>query len=256
MKSGLILFFIVFLAACTTPPRNGVAQVATIDALLAGIYDGDTTLAEIGKYGDIGLGTFNRLDGEMLLLDGVFYQINVQGTVKKMPGTTKTPFAVVSDFNPNLFAKIDQPVDLEGLKSFLDSLVPNQNLFAVIRIEGDFPRIRTRSVPAQSPPYRPLAEVVKEQKVFDLEKVSGTLVGFRCPPFVKGLNVTGYHFHFLTHDKQAGGHVLSLDLRRGQVQIDSSHDSFDVLLPGLTHRFHKTDLSIDRQYELETVEQE
>jgi acetolactate decarboxylase len=258
MKKILQLLLInvgLLLGACATPPQNGVTQVATIDALLAGGYDGNVTLAELRKDGNIGLGTYNQLDGEMVLLDGIFYQIDAQGKVNEMPGDTLTPFAAVTQFEPNIFADIDQPVNLEGLGKMLDNLVPDQNRFVVIRIEGDFLRIRTRSVPAQTPPYRPLAEVIKEQTVFDFENVTGTLVGLRCPAYVKGLNVPGYHFHFLTQDRQAGGHVLSLYLGNGWIQIDSLHDWFKMRLPGENQALSQMDLSVDRSDELKAVEQ-
>ena len=41
------------------PARAGEAyQVATISSLLAGAYDGDTTVDEMLRHGDFGLGTF------------------------------------------------------------------------------------------------------------------------------------------------------------------------------------------------------
>lgn len=222
---------VLLLSACRSLPQNGITQVYTINALLAGGYEGHVRLDTLSQAGDIGLGTFNHLDGEMVLLDGIFYQVDVAGRVREMPQDTLTPFAAVTRFEPDIFATVDQPLDLNGLQEMLDDLVPDLNRFAVIRIEGDFLRIRTRSVAAQTPPYRPLAEVVKTQTVFDLENVSGTLVGFRGPPFVSGWNVPGYHFHFLTQDRDTGGHVLSLDLRRGRIQIDSLHDWIKVMLP-------------------------
>lgn len=45
-------------------------QVSTINALLEGIYDGDTSYGELKQHGDFGIGTFSGLDGGMIELDG------------------------------------------------------------------------------------------------------------------------------------------------------------------------------------------
>lgn len=246
MKSFLSLFFsalCLFLSACATPSKNVITQVSTLDALLAGEYVGSVRLDELRENGDIGLGAFNQLDGEMIFLDGIFYQVDMQGKVTEMPGETLTPFAAVTDFEPNIFADIDQPVDMEALARLIDGLVPDQNHFVIMRIEGDFSRIQTRSVPAQTPPYRPLAEVVKKQAVFDFENIKGTLVGFRCPPYVKKVNVPGYHFHFLTSDQSGGGHVLSLELASGTLAADTIHHELAVILPQETNPSGIPDLS-------------
>jgi acetolactate decarboxylase len=78
-----------------------------------------------------------------------------------------------------------------------------------MRIQGTFPELKVRSVPKQIPPYRQLNDVVKQQqRIFELRNVRGTLVGFRLPQYLNGVNVGGYHFHFVTNDRRAGGHVI------------------------------------------------
>ena len=248
-----LLLFVSFITGCQTPPANTLTQVATIDGLLAGVYDGEVTLAEIRNVGNLGLGTYQALDGEMVLLDGTFYQIKDDGSVQNPSPETLSPFAAVVDFDPNLFAEMPA-LDLATLKLHLDELIPNQNQFAAIRIQGQFSTIRTRSVGSQSKPYPPLGEVVKTQSVFDFENVHGTLIGLRCPPFVKGLNVPGYHFHFLTDLRDAGGHVLALEMTNGQLSADTVHEKFVVLLPQTTSHSDTVDLSQDRSKALEAVE--
>ena len=66
--------------------------------------------------------------------------------------------------------------------------------------------------------------------MFDLEDVRGTLAGFRFPDFARGLNVPGFHLHFLTEDRRPGGHVLDLELERGELAIDASAQ-FHLELP-------------------------
>ncbi|OQB96225.1 MAG: Alpha-acetolactate decarboxylase precursor [Verrucomicrobia bacterium ADurb.Bin122] len=111
-----------------------------------------------------------------------------------------------------------------------------------------------RSVPAQQKPYPALAEVAKTQPVFELSNVTGTLVGFRAPPFVKGLNVPGYHLHFLADDRQSGGHVLSLTLESGTLEL-ASYTLFQVQLPAAPGTLAGLDLHKDRAQELKAVEQ-
>ena len=51
---------------------NSLYVSSPVNALVKGILREDKTLKEVLTHGDFGLGTFNDLDGEMVLLDGVF----------------------------------------------------------------------------------------------------------------------------------------------------------------------------------------
>ena len=241
-------------AGCAGPSRNTVYQVATIDALLAGTYDGDMALRDLRKQGDFGIGTYDNLDGEMILLDGVFYQVKADGKVSAPDLRGETPFAAVCAFRAEKTFAVPPGTDRAGVEKWLDREVPSQNLFCAIRIEGTFKTMRTRSVPPQERPFPPLKEVAATQPVFDLENVSGTIVGFRCPPYVAGVNVPGYHLHFLSQDGAKGGHVLGFELVTGTAQVDVL-DRFVMQLPG-TDDFAAVDLARDRQQELSGVEKE
>jgi acetolactate decarboxylase len=70
-------------------------QASTIGALLDGAYDGDVTFAELAEHGDLGLGTLNALDGEMIALDGRFYRADASGTIREVDPGERTPFAVL-----------------------------------------------------------------------------------------------------------------------------------------------------------------
>ncbi len=209
-------------------------QASTIGALLEGAYDGDLSFAELAEHGDLGLGTLNGLDGEMIALDGRFYRADVDGTVGEVAGDALTPFAVVTRFTPTVAAEVVGPLDHEVLLAKLDGLIPAGTASCAIRIDGSFDLVRTRSVPRQNPPYRPLTEVVAEQHVFELTNVSGTMLGFRFPTYVEGIEVSGYHLHFISDDRRRGGHVL--DSRCGgilRVRIDPSSDLHVELPPGV-----------------------
>jgi acetolactate decarboxylase len=209
-------------------------QASTIAALLEGAYDGDLSFAELAEHGDLGLGTLNGLDGEMIALDGRFYRADVDGAVSGVDGTARTPFAVVTDFTPSLDAEIEGPLGHDELLAALERLIPADAASCAIRIDGRFELVRARSVPRQRPPYRPLTEVVAEQHVFELTDVSGTMLGFRFPAYAEGIEVSGYHLHFISDDRSRGGHVLG---SRGggtlRAQLDPSGELHVELPPGV-----------------------
>ena len=249
---GALLAAALLVTACATSP-HGITQVATIDALLAGVYEGHMSLAQLRGYGDFGIGTFDHLDGELILLDGRFYKARADGHIYRPALSERTPFASVTKFVPDLRHAVES-LDLKGLEARIDSLVPQTNRFCAFMLRGTFHEVRVRSVPAQMKPYRPLVEVTATQPVFTLKDVRGTLIGFRSPPFVKGVNVPGYHMHFLTEDRTAGGHVLSFDLPRGDLAMDTVNEWLHVYLPSESAAFGATDLSRDRSADLEAAE--
>jgi acetolactate decarboxylase len=232
---------------------NRVNQVSTIDALLAGSYEGQMPLQKLLTYGNFGLGTFDNLDGEMVVLEGQVYQIKADGRVYRPPLSLTTPFASVVQFKADYTFSIDQETDLKDLETMIEKALPNKNLFCAVKVRGNFRTMKTRSVPAQKKPYPLLAEVAKHQPVFNFESVSGVLVGFRSPVFVKGINVPGDHLHFISDDHKSGGHVLDFRLQKGTVELDVCHEFFMVLPEG-GGSFGQVDLGQDRSKELEKVE--
>jgi acetolactate decarboxylase len=205
-------------------------QASTIGALLDGAFDGDLSFAELGQHGDLGLGTLNGLDGEMIALDGEFFRADVDGAIHRIPGDAKTPFAVVTSFEAEIDERIDGELSHEVLLARLDALAPAGASSCAIRLDGRFELVRARSVPAQSPPYRPLAEVVADQHVFELADVAGTMLGFRFPAYAEGIEVAGYHLHFISDDRSRGGHVLDSRSSGLRARLDPS-DDLHVELP-------------------------
>lgn len=232
---------------------NGtISQVSTIDALLSGSYDGSMTLGELRRHGNHGIGTFDRLDGEMIMIDGVIHQVRADGKVHQPGDSVTTPFAAVVNFRPGIHLGFNSPRSRQQVLDELDSRIPNKNLMTAIMIKGDFSSVKTRSVPAQNKPYPPLAEVAKTQPVFNLVKVRGTIFGFRLPSYVKGINVPGYHLHFLSENHATGGHILDFELKSGSAAIQIC-DKFFMILPD-DAGFANADLSLDRGAELHKVE--
>ena len=248
---GLLL--LLCIGCASHPYKDTITQASTIDILLAGVYDGEMTLGELSEYGDFGIGTFNRLDGEMIILDQTIYQVKADGRVYRPANEVKTPFAVVSYFEADQYIDIKKPVNFEQLQSLIDKHIRDPHIFYGIRISGRFSKMHTRSVPAQQRPYPPLTEVAKTQPEFVMKDISGTIVGFRCPEYVKGINVPGYHLHFISKDLKQGGHILGFELSGGRIEIDSAN-RFTLIMPEHCEDRQKLDLSRDREKELEAVE--
>jgi acetolactate decarboxylase len=216
-------------------------QTSTIEALLDGNYEGDVTFAELEERGDFGLGTFDALDGEMIALDGDFYQVRSDGRAYAVDKRSKTPFAVVTFFEPDLLPPLGIIKDLTTLCAHLDRVVEDRALCCAVRVDGYFDYVKTRSVPRQHKPFPPLVEGVKHQPTFELHGLRGSLAGFRFPDRAGGLNVAGYHFHFISEDRRVGGHLLECGIVRGELRIDHEADlqlelptGVAVAAPGMT----------------------
>ncbi len=257
MLAALLLVVAAPLAPAQEQPRDQphvVTQVSVINALLQGVYDGPATIGDLHRHGDFGLGTVNGLDGELVGLDGRFYQVRSDGSVHELGDEVGVPYATVTAFRPNGRAELPAVDSFAALGEALDRRLASLNTVVAVRIHGSFPALRVRSVPRQQPPYRPLAEVVRDQAVFELTGVTGTLVGFRTPPFMQGIGVPGWHLHFLAEDGRSGGHVL--ELRAGPLVAELDYAERVVIdLPG-DQAFHAAaGLGRDMSQELHQVEQ-
>lgn len=250
--NSIQIFTILFAAASLFAQEHVLCQVSTLDALVGGVFDGETTLAELARQGDFGIGTFNAVDGEMLLLDGLFYRIDGTGKVRPAGIDEKTPFAEVTRFEADQTVSVDSSLAQEAFYRFADSRLVSPNLFYAVKIHGTFRSVRTRSVPRQAKPYRPLTEIVKTQPVFEFENVQGVMVGFRCPTYTKGVNFAGYHLHFLSKEGEGGGHVLGFITDRVTLEIDRINE-FRMKLPA-DSAFLEANLNSDRAADARTVE--
>jgi alpha-acetolactate decarboxylase len=201
-----------------------VYQYSTISALLDGVYDGDVSVAEILHHGDFGLGTFNHLDGEMVILDGVCYRLRADGTATPAAQTDLTPFAAVTRFHTDIEIAIRARTDRAGVTAAIDRKISSANLIYAIRVTGHFAELHTRTVTAQRPPYPPLTKATEGQAETRSTDVTGTLVGFRTPDFEQGISVAGYHLHFLNSDRTGGGHVLDFALEHGQIAVSRASE--------------------------------
>ncbi|MCB9481161.1 MAG: acetolactate decarboxylase [Desulfobacteraceae bacterium] len=250
----VLICFLVFFTGCSQKSlKSRLYQVSTIDALIAGVYDGEINLGGLKKHGDFGIGTFDGLDGEMIFLDGIFYKVKSDGKVYGVSNEEKTPFASICNFNPEISFNLEKEFDFNSLKEILDAKILNKNLFYAVKMTGNFSYVKTRSVPMQKRPYPKLIEVTKNQPEFYRDSVKGTIVGFYCPKFVKGVNVPGYHLHFLSEDKNFGGHILEFKAETSVVEIDEINEFLMVLLEK-SEDFASKDFSEDKSRELEKIE--
>jgi len=221
LKLWRALALALFAAAALPAHAGEIYQISTISSLLAGGYDGDTTVAELLRHGGFGLGTFNGVDGEMMVLDGRVYRGTIDGRAHAVADSALTPFAVVVAFRPQGSAPVVAGQSLEQLEAALDALPYSGSRVLAARVDGRFRTIAIRSEPKQEPPYRPLAEVIKAQQVVHtFEEVDGTLIGFRFPAATTSVNVPGWHFHFLSADRSRGGHVLGLTTGAGLAWLE------------------------------------
>ena len=232
--------------------RETLYQVSTIDTLLNGVYDGVTDFKTLKQYGDFGIGTLDKLDGEMIEVGGKCYQIKADGKAYPVADSMTTPFASVTYFDTDHQEKLPAGMTFAQFQTYLDTIIPTQNIFYAVKITGTFSYMKTRSVPAQQKPYPPLADVTKNEPVFEFSDTSGIVEGFRTPPFAAALNVSGYHLHFLNDAKDAGGHILDFTVKDATVYIDYT-SNFMMSLPG-SNDFYNLDLSKDQQAVVTKVE--
>jgi acetolactate decarboxylase len=220
--------------------RRTVFQTGLIAALLDGVYGGDYTVAELAEHGDFGLGTFSSLDGEMIIIDSVCYRMRKGGVVSVAAEVELVPFAVVTQFHPDITFERPGRGSRDEVISDLVRAIPSANYLYAARIKGDFDRVSIRNVSRQQTPYRPLAEVTGGEPVEQLKNVSGTMVGFQTPAYERGIGVPGGHLHFITDSRDIGGHVLDFIAKNVTVEISVGTDLI-IRLP-TTPEFERADL--------------
>ncbi|CFQ62966.1 alpha-acetolactate decarboxylase [Yersinia frederiksenii] len=204
-----------FIAYKETHPECIIYQTSLMSALISGVYEGHITMAELLKHGDFGLGTFNNLDGELVALNSKIYQLRSDGSARAAEPEQKTPFAVMTFFQPTETRNFEHKMSREQLHRVINDVAESDNLFCALRIDGKFSHVETRTVPCQQRPYKPMLEAIAQQPTFEFEHCNGTIIGFRSPNYTQGINVAGYHEHFITDDRSGGGHVLDFQLENG-----------------------------------------
>ena len=230
MQRWFIVILLGFLCGCgRVKDTETVTQFGLINALFEGHYDGDQSVGELRRYGDLGLGTFDGLDGELVMLDGKIFRADVSGqTILADPSVT-TPFATATFFQPDLIFDVDS-MDYNFFSRVIDWKRPSSNRVYALKITGRFDSVHVRSVSRQTKPYLSLTEVTKTQSEHTFKDVEGTMVGFLYPSFFANINQPGYHLHFIDKELKQGGHVLDFALKRGRIELDET-PNVRVMLP-------------------------
>ncbi len=211
--------FVIFSQQTVLQNDNVLFQASSLDSLLNGSYEGKMTVSDLLNHGDFGLGAVEYMDGELVCLDAECYRISTDGVAHKLPPGSEIAFGTIVFFQSNKTSYIPEQQNFTELEKYLDNkFIEKNNIFA-LKINGFFSDITTRSVHKQDKLYVPLSDVVANQTVSHFSNVKGTLVGFYIPEYMKEINVERYHFHFLTADKEFGGHVLDLNMTNGTIQV-------------------------------------
>jgi acetolactate decarboxylase len=226
----LLLILAIFLtgsiafSGCATAQGDGktVFIAGSFGALSRSVYDGEITLGELKRHGDFMLGTTNGIDGELIGLDGKFYQIGAQGKISPADDAWKTPWSSATFFNTDKFVTIDKELTWEQLKEYLNSQLPTQNIFYAMKINGTFSYLKARSLTKLNRPYptTPYATISQNEPTFEFNNVDSTLVLIFSPSCIGDINYPGYHAHFINSDNKYGGHVLDCRMAKGRVEIE------------------------------------
>jgi acetolactate decarboxylase len=239
------------LSGYLAKPIHTLFQVSTSAALVEGLYQGAVRVSRLLGHGDFGLGTFIDLDGEMVVLDGICYRVSSSGAVTLIEGDQLIPYAVVTRFKAEFSKEVPRLNSFGELIAGCDELRGSDNVFYAFRMEGRFPLMKTRAMKAV-PEGTNLRAAASGQTEFVFQNLTGTLVGLWSPSYAGSFSVPGYHFHFLSADRQRGGHVL--DCQATDVTVAGcAMNEMHVSLPE-TEEFLKADLTRDPQADLMKAE--
>ena len=205
-------------------------QVSTIDSLLLGGYDGEFTFRELREHGDFGIGTLDALDGEMISLDGSFYQVRADGEVYPISDDMTTPFSSVTFFEQDYSFTIEGTYNYSEFIRRASPRMPSRTTLYAIRMDVTAPYIKARAIPRQEKPYPPLAVATADQSVFIINNTTGTIIGFYTPDSFQGLNIPGFHLHYINAGRTRGGHILDFMLENATVVLDTT-PGFTLQLP-------------------------
>jgi acetolactate decarboxylase len=231
--------------------HHSLFQVSTTGAVVKGIFQGCNTVGDLKEHGDFGLGTFEGLDGELVMLDGRCYQAITDGVIGEARDSWRVPFATVTRFSTDQSATVGAIDEIGTLYKQLDNLRPSENIFVGLRIDGLFKHIDMRAA-CKAAPGEDLISATSHQSEYSLKNIRGTLVGFWTPTFAKAINVAGYHVHFISDDRKFGGHVLGVKAAQLSVAMHFETD-FHVAIPE-TQAFLKADLQDDPSAAIEVAE--
>lgn len=261
MLKYLLSFCIVSLVitACENKPAEQATENATAQktdefyhysiwtALVNKVYDGTLTAKEAKTKGDIGLGTYNGVDGELIMMDGVLYQVPSSGEVKLADDSLHIPYLNATFFDKEFSFEINDRINYDSLRKLIQKQFPSRNYFYAFSIHAEFDTLKLGSLYKQEKPYQQgLDSLMPKRPTFNKTNIAGTMVGFYCPDFIGDINVAGFHLHFLSDDKKTGGHVMEFIGKNFKAGMDKL-ESYHFVLPD-TEDYKKVNLEKKFQY--------
>lgn len=213
----LVLVLIIILSMTgilhgdETNSSSVLYQAGSFAIFEKGEYSEVFSIDEMNHLGNFGVGGFEDMDGELLQLDGTVYQITKDGLVNTPPGDTGVCFGNTLNFTPESSYTIQETSTLEELYAVIKESLPDPEQIYAVRVDGPFTNLSFKSIPIQEKPYPPLSAVIDNQSIFHLENATGTIAGFWFPNWMDGVNYAGFHLHFITDERDAGGHILTAE---------------------------------------------
>ncbi|MBM7642663.1 acetolactate decarboxylase [Streptococcus loxodontisalivarius] len=225
-------------------------QYNTLGALMAGLYGGSLTIGELLEHGDLGIGTLDSIDGELIILDGKAYQAkgsDGKPEVVEVSNDVKVPYAAVVPHQAEVIFRQRFEMSDKELEERIESYYDGVNLFRSIKIKGSFKNMHVRMIPRSAPDTK-FADVATRQPEYTMENVSGTIVGIWTPEMFHGVSVAGYHLHFISDDHTFGGHVMDFIIEEGLVEVGPV-DQLDQRFPVQDRQYLFAKFNVDEMRE-------
>lgn len=236
--------------------ENMMYQVSTLQALALGYSRAVITVDKLLQEGDTGLGTFEDVNGEMIVMDGNCYRADQNGHVSVVAPETGVPFAAVAKLYGEQQFQLENMPDITAIRTELTRKIEEVfglNSMHIVRIDGEFEKVDARSEAPYRSHHITLKEVLSQtQEAFIFENFRGSLVGVYFPDYMDGINMPGWHLHFLSEDRSKGGHVFDVSLREGEAKVDKITNIY-INLPKEA-AFDTYSLKQDLQEEIKSVE--
>ena len=246
----IVLFAITFLYSCTQekkPDHDSDGTSANVQemekpdkffhysiwhAFVNKVFDADLKVSTLKANGDIGLGSFDLLDGEMVMVDGIPYRIREDGEVSVGQDDDEIVYANAAFFDEDGSIDMAAAVDYDKFRAVINQDLPSLNLFYAFKAHGTFSTLKLGGLHKQEKPFDDGLDVlIPNRPIFEGEQITGTMIGFFCPQFIGDINAAGYHFHFISDDLKMGGHVMEFETAEAlQVKYDEMNN-YHFFLP-------------------------
>lgn len=241
VKLILLLFMLPICTSILAQQQNGdyIYHYSVMDGMRNGIYKGEHHVAHLAKKGDFGLGTYNLLDGEMIVKDGVFYRIRSDGSIEKADPASQSPFNSLTNFEADTTVLFTFSGDFGELQSYILSLLPSKNLPYAVQVKLTLKTIIAGGAEKLAhSDTTGLAALMIKRPLYEGKNVRGTMVGFYNPAYMSNVDLSPFHFHFISDDKKFGGHLIDAKVDNTTVKLMlDEKDGYIIELLNDNHRF-------------------